>query len=232
LLRRGYAANPERRMSPVRKWLTSATLFVAVAVLIGDGISLVTNVLGGEFTLRFLLKTLVVGGVAAGVVGCYLWDLKGADTAAEALPGEELPPSLERRRKAIGRAAAGAVVAVLIAALVQAGSPGTARMHAADEQRVQALQTIASAIQSYRAIHHRLPESLEQLREQPNIYIQSIIDPRTEEPYDYRRLDAKNYELCATFDTDTSAPVAGRTRFGNQWNHPAGRHCFNLAAQK
>lgn len=231
-LRRAYAANPERRMSPVRKWLTSVTLFIAVAVLIGDGISLVTNLLGGEFTLRFLLKTLVVAGVAAGVLGCYVWDLKGTDEEAAPPPGQELPENLERRRRTISRVAGGAVAAILIASLVQAGSPVVARQRAADERRVQALQSISSAINAYYATEGKLPASLEQLHAQPDVYVQSIVDVSTRRPYEYRKLDAKTYELCATFDRDWKESAMGRPQFGNLWNHPAGRHCFRLTARK
>ncbi|MGV3720992.1 MAG: DUF5671 domain-containing protein [Actinomycetota bacterium] len=230
-LRRAYAANPERRMSPVRKWLTSVTLFIAVAVLIGDGISLVTNLLGGEFTLRFFFKTLVVAGVAAGVLGCYVWDLKGAEGEAAPPPGQELPESLERRRRIVNRVAGGAVAAVLIASLVQAGSPVVARQRAADEQRVQALQSISSAIDAYYTTEGKLPTSLEQLRSQPDVYLQSIVDVSTRRPYEYRKLGAKSYELCATFDRDWKENAARRPRFGNLWNHPAGRHCFRLTVR-
>jgi hypothetical protein len=229
MLRRGYAANPERRMSPVRKWLTSVTLFVAVAVLIGDGISLVTNVLGGEFTVRFLLKTLVVAGVAAAVIGCYLWDLKGAD--AEPPAEGELPPVLERRRRTVGWASGIAVVAVLAAALVQAGSPGAARERAADERRVQDLQSISSAVNAFYQGNKHLPASLDQLREQQAVYVQSIVDVGTGKPYEYRKAGPKSYELCATFETETSGSTAGRARFGNVWNHPAGKHCFKLTVR-
>jgi len=217
-------------MSPVRKWLTSVTLFIAASVLIGDGISLVTNLLGGEFTIRFLLKSLVVAGVAAAVFGCFVWDLKGTD--AEVPPGCELPPALERRRRTVGRVAGGAVIAILVAALIQTGSPLTAGERAADERRVLALQTISNAIESYHLIKKQLPASLEQLREQPDVYLESILDIRTGKPYEYRKLDAKSYELCATFDTDTSSQTGRRPAFGNLWNHPAGRHCFKLTVNR
>ena len=213
-------------MSPVRKWLTSVTLFIAVAVLIGDGISLVTNMLGGEFTIRFFLKSLVVAGVAAAVIGCYLWDLKGAEGE---IPAEgELPPALERRRRTIGWVSGISVVAVLVAALVQAGAPGAARERAADEQRVQDLQSISHAINAFHTSSHHLPASLDQLREQQAVYVQSIVDVGTGKPYEYRKTGPKSYELCATFDTDTSGSTGGRPRFGNLWNHPVGKHCFKL----
>lgn len=73
---RELAASPAKRQSPVRRWLTYLTLFVAAGVLMGDMIALVNGVLGGEATTRFLLKVLVAGSIAGTVFGYYLWDLR------------------------------------------------------------------------------------------------------------------------------------------------------------
>lgn len=78
---RSVARAPVRRASPVRKWLTYLTLFVASSVLIGDMIALVYNLLGGELTVRFVLKILVVAVIAGTVFGYYLWDLRKEEQA-------------------------------------------------------------------------------------------------------------------------------------------------------
>ena len=64
---RALEADPNRRLSAVRRWLTYLTLFVAAAILVGDVTSVVYNVLSGEITTRFLLKVLTVGVIAGGV---------------------------------------------------------------------------------------------------------------------------------------------------------------------
>ena len=69
-------ANPAGRLSPIRRWCTYLTLFIAVAVLIGDGTTIVYNMLGGELTIRFGLKALVVGGIAGSALLYYLRDLR------------------------------------------------------------------------------------------------------------------------------------------------------------
>lgn len=73
---RQLAIDPSGRLSPARRWCTYLTLFVAVAFLIGDGMSLVYNLLGGELTMRFVLKSIVVGALAASMLAYYLRDLR------------------------------------------------------------------------------------------------------------------------------------------------------------
>lgn len=68
--------DPDKRSSKIRKWLTYITLFIAAGIIIGDLITLVFNLLGGELTLRFVLKVLTVGGIAGVIFGYYLWDLR------------------------------------------------------------------------------------------------------------------------------------------------------------
>lgn len=70
------AHSPVKRLSPVRRWLTYLTLFIAGTVLMGDMITLVNGLLAGEFTLRFLLKVVVAAVIAGGIFGYYLWDLR------------------------------------------------------------------------------------------------------------------------------------------------------------
>ena len=71
-----------KRLSAVRRWLTYLTLFVAAVVLIVDLTTLVNNVLGGDLTLRFLLKVIVAGVIAGSIFGYYLWDLRSEEKEA------------------------------------------------------------------------------------------------------------------------------------------------------
>ncbi len=75
-LMRSAARDPERSQSLVRKWLTYLTLVVVAGVLIGDAISLLFNVLGGETTWRFLLKSFVVFLIGGAIFGFYLAGLQ------------------------------------------------------------------------------------------------------------------------------------------------------------
>jgi len=81
-LGRELARNPVKRLSAVRRWLTYLTLFLAATVLIGDMITLVYNVLGGELGIRFVLKVLVVAVIAGTIFGYYLWDMRREEREA------------------------------------------------------------------------------------------------------------------------------------------------------
>ncbi len=75
-LNKTYFENPSRRNMRIRKWLVYFTVFATALVIIGDLVSLVYNLLGGEVTARFLLKTLTVFFVAGSIFFYYFWDLK------------------------------------------------------------------------------------------------------------------------------------------------------------
>lgn len=73
---RKIEASPVKRASPVRRWLTYLTLAITASLLIGDCTSLVYNLLGGEMTMRFLLKAATIGAIAGTAFVYYLSDLR------------------------------------------------------------------------------------------------------------------------------------------------------------
>ena len=73
---RAIGVDPTKRASKVRRWLTYWTLFIAACALIGDVTTLVYNLLGGELTVRFVLKVIVVALIAGTAFTYYLRDLR------------------------------------------------------------------------------------------------------------------------------------------------------------
>jgi hypothetical protein len=73
---RAIGLDPTKRASKVRRWLTYWTLFIAACALIGDVTTLVYNLLGGELTVRFVLKVIVVALIAGTAFTYYLRDLR------------------------------------------------------------------------------------------------------------------------------------------------------------
>lgn len=125
------------------------------------------------------------------------------------------------------RIAAGAAT-VVVAAAVAAGvfllrAPSEERTLRLDERRVADLTALSSAVDVYWARQQRLPASLEELASEP-VGRLDLVDPVTRTPYEYRLLDERAYEVCATFERDSAASDRGvplRT-----WAHRAGRQCF------
>ena len=83
ILNRAIERDPGKRASKIRKWLTYMTLFITASFMIGDLIALVYNFLGGELTLRFVLKVLTVAIIAGSIFGYYRWDLRHEEAGTE-----------------------------------------------------------------------------------------------------------------------------------------------------
>jgi hypothetical protein len=81
-LSRELAHRPIKRLSAVRRWLTYLTLFIAATTLLCDMAVLVFNLLGGELSVRFVLKVLVVAVLAGGIFSYYLLDLRREEVEA------------------------------------------------------------------------------------------------------------------------------------------------------
>jgi len=76
LTNRAIERDPVKRASKIRRWLTYVTLFIAATALIGDVTTLVYNLLGGELTVRFVLKVVTVALIAGTAFTYYLRDLR------------------------------------------------------------------------------------------------------------------------------------------------------------
>lgn len=101
------------------------------------------------------------------------------------------------------------------------GSPAHIRVLRLDEQRVIELQSLLGAIAVYNRGHHRLPESLDELRQAGTLPYQTLRNGH----YEYRTTGTFTYELCAEFGApseDKTAPVWQQ----KSWSHAAGRVCF------
>lgn len=75
-LSKTYKILPEKRNLRIRKWLLYFTLFLAAVIMIGDLITLIYNLLGGELTQRFLLKIATIFFVTGSIFGYYFVDIK------------------------------------------------------------------------------------------------------------------------------------------------------------
>jgi hypothetical protein len=219
---REIAREPEKRGSPVRKWLTYITLFVTAVVIIADLTVLVTRVLSGELPVSFLLRVVVVFMIAGAVFSHYLADLRREEV------GE---PRAVRLTGLLAITSTMLVFVTIVAGLIFIGSPGRERLRRLDLQRVEALRNISSAVEGYYAARSRLPDSLATLLRLPDrLDARALRDPVTGAPYRYQVIDSLAYELCARFATrDTIGnPDGPGSEF---WKHEAGEKCFRFEVQ-
>ncbi|MBI4143126.1 hypothetical protein HY480_04600, partial [Candidatus Uhrbacteria bacterium] len=222
-IRRDLARAPEKRRLRTRRWLLHFTLFAAAVTIIGDLVALVNHFLTGELTSRFVLKVIIILAIAAVVFASELGALRED-------AGEQPPVPLPWLRY-------GAIVGVtmsVIAGFWVSGSPIRERLRQADAMRVNNLQSIQSEVVRFWQRTGRLPTALGDLTDAIAGYAVPR-DPATNQPYEYRVVGAREFELCATFRTDGSAqdrlmrkpapyPIGAQPEWN--WTHGEGRTCF------
>ena len=234
-LNKNYEAEPERRNLRSRRWLIYFTLFAAALIIIGDLVTLVFRLLGGEYTTRFLLKVLAVFFVAASVFGYYYYfEIKRVFLA----------------RIKIFTATVVVIVAVaVVAGFFVIGSPKAERLRQLDLRRVQDLQQIQSQIvYNFWPNKQRLPASLQELADPISGFVVPR-DPESGEGYGYEVKGPEIFVLCATFAQGSSGegvepgalskpvPAGGETTFyryeaPQYWEHGAGQVCFDRPIDK
>lgn len=122
------------------------------------------------------------------------------------------------------------IVSIVLAvgyALYLIGTPQQQRTSQFDRARVSDLEQISSGVSSYWTANEELPKTLGDLKAQSFVFIRSIEDPETQEPYEYTIIDENSYELCAVFKTESDSKIFSQ----QQWNHGIGRTCFEREAQ-
>ncbi|MBW4462678.1 MAG: hypothetical protein KME47_20945 [Nodosilinea sp. WJT8-NPBG4] len=128
--------------------------------------------------------------------------------------------------RAFAAVATAAVGLAIVAGFWVLGTPGRQREIAADRQRLQDVASIAQRLhEQYLADDDsfELPATLDA--------IELRNDPLTNQPYEYERLSDRDFNLCATFDTDSSTHRLSAQESNpdaERWQHPEGRHCFEF----
>ncbi|MEL7023068.1 MAG: hypothetical protein AAGL69_04920 [Pseudomonadota bacterium] len=114
-----------------------------------------------------------------------------------------------------------AVFATIAGGLYFLGGPGDWRSYKEDRMRLSDLRRIQNAISREFYTAKALPASLEETK----LSNETLRDPVTGEHYEYEAIDTRRYRLCAVFSESSRESVDSA-----RWQHPKGRHCFNLEA--
>jgi len=217
LLQQDYSANLEKKELKIRKWLVYLTLFIAAIVITVDLVTLVYNFLGGDLTMRFFFKIIVVLGVATEIFIYYLWDLKNI------FSGNQL--------RNMAWIVSGFILVAVVFGFFSAGSPLKARMVRFDEERVNDLVMIQAQLVNYWQQKDKLPDSLGDLRDSLSGFAVPQ-DPATGEDYGYVKSGDLSFSLCTTFDLSSDdilgQSIAARYEkaYQENWDHEAGEMCF------
>lgn len=223
-LHRDLLASPEKSEVRIRRWLLYLTLFLAALLIIGDLVALIYNFLGGEITMRFVLKVLSVLVVAVAVFWYYIYDLRAKATKLTA------PALLFVRGVMV------VVGVIIIVGFFVAGSPFRQRLVRFDEQKVSDLQNIQWQAVNYWQAKEKLPQTLDDLKDTISGY-SAPLDPQSGAAYEYRPTGKLAFDLCAEFNL-TSQNSQGKNLYarpypvidgsvGENWEHGAGRVCFS-----
>jgi len=216
-----YQVEPEKKNLRVKNWLEYLTLFGTAVIILIDVMTLVYYFLGGEITIRFILKIITVIFIAGVIFTYYLIIVK---------------ENLAKKRAIVIRIifwlSTVAIVASIVGGYLSVGSPSLARSNKFDQMRIDNLSLIQNEIINYWSRTRKLPADIGELA---NVNQTSYpVDPETNTPYEYNLTGELTFDLCANFDQAKQPSTSGPTQAypgaygGNLYNQifTAGRNCF------
>ena len=119
-----------------------------------------------------------------------------------------------------------AVAAAVITGFVIIGSPSAERTRRFDQQRVNDIQQISYAVDAYWTQVKALPPSLGSLMSNNFYYVSNINDPLSKQPYEYRIVSTSTYELCATFESDSTKASGAQKDMAMYAPYPSNMEIF------
>lgn len=228
-IRKDIAEDPAKQDFWVRRWALTLTLFIAGVTVAIDVVTLINTYLGGDMTMRFGLKVLLVLLVALGGFLHFLADLRGHWNANP------------KGARLIGYFALALIIMTVVSGVLIMGSPSQVRLYRLDDQKVDDLQSIQWQIVDYWQTYEKLPKTLSDLTNNISGYA-APQDPQSGEAYGYEVIPGKQpaFKLCATFnaqDQDVSPAELARPAYTSyagsdggllqdSWWHTEGDVCF------
>jgi hypothetical protein len=205
LIRNIIATDPTKKDIWVRRWVLVFTIFIAAFTIAIDLVVLINTFLGGEVTIRFMIKVVAVLLVSGGGLLHFLADLHG------------WWDEKHTQARLVGWAAGIAVVATIIAGFFITGTPSEIRMYRFDDQKIGDMQSIQWQVVNYWQQKSALPATLSDLSDSIS-GISIPVDAQTNAAYEYRKTASTTFELCATFN----APMQGTS----QYNAPNNQYSY------
>ncbi len=205
--------------SGVRKWLTYLILFISSLVMTGWLIATIYSFLDGELTTKFILKALTAIIISAIIFTYYFYDIKR----------ENVVGVKDNIIRIYFYGSLVLVIAILISAFVFVESPTQTRNIKHDNNIIEKFSKIDNAINSHYNQKEKLPDNLDILISGLTyLRTEDLEDSATKKKFDYKIVDDKTYELCATFLMSSSdAEAQGLHRYYNKtWEYDKGYQCL------
>jgi len=224
LIFKGLRKNELEKDSGVRRWLTYLIILVSSLIILGVFIATINNYLSGELTSRFILKAITIFIISASAFSFYFYDIKREDLVKKDI--------IIRLFFIISLAL---VIIAFAAAFFYMESPKTARARRLDQIVVNNISDLESAVNSYYDRYKKLPDTVEMLRAEKDVYINanSLIDPETKQAIVYQKLNDSDFQFCATFRLDSASDNNGTGPvmmsypvYPGDKNHAAGYQCL------
>ncbi len=220
---------PEKRESFIRKFLIYLILGMTVLVALCDLIFAVNSFLQGELTIRFAARAGVILGIASLIFSYYFLEMQRDDRMVKgrkevtATSDDAADPALEQKhagQRYLGWFGLILILATIATTFFITGSPHTQRLRRIDNLRAENLETLKSTIEMKYLEDGNLPKTLDEVPNAKNL----SSDPSLGLTYEYHKAGPETFQLCTTFDTDTSLDKTYRAFY----QHPKGYHCFQL----
>lgn len=194
IINKGLRKGDLEKDSLLRNWLTYFILAVSAVVILGSVVGVVNDFLSGEMTLKSVLQLLVVILIAALVFSFYLYDIK-----------REKISNKDNVIKIFFFSSLVFVVAIFVSAWFFVDSPKVARERKFDDILLNHITSVESYINNYYEENEKLPEDLAVLREglKDGYDNQALSELLVGDKIEYKKIDDKKFELCASFKTDS-----------------------------
>lgn len=201
------------------RWVVYISLLVGGLVILGDLVAVILAFLNGELTTRFLLKAGVLLVTVGAAFEYYRRDVQGYwDTR-------------EKTSVQIGVVTTLIVITAVVFGFMQINKPSDVREQKIDEQQVNDLRNLQYSIEDHYQRTKSLPDSIEEMYGGYG----GAEAPQGRDAYAYEVTSENSYQLCATFakPSNTSEQSIAKPAFDSMynpdnynWQHEAGRHCF------
>ena len=205
----------------VRKWLTYFILLVSIVVMIGFLIATINSFLGGDLTTKFILKTLTALIIAGTVFSFYFYDIR-----RDIVEGKK-----DKVIKFYTWISLAVVLVVFVFSWFSVDSPAATRSKKIDQEVINDLYEVNSAVMNYYTLNEKMPDNLEVLINNSEgtykLSTQAAQQPSNGQYYSYQVTAEDEYKICADFLTSNLDQNADMYSPSGDYKHDKGYQCFS-----